>query len=84
MDKKTGQEKQDKVENYFIKEDKDEDEDEDADEDSLLTFYEPLRMITKLILAKFTVLKKSGYRWTNGPTDRRRDKASYTEMRGRI
>ena len=35
--------------------DEDEEEDEDEDEDSLLTFYEPLRMITKLILAKFTL-----------------------------
>ena len=36
-------------------EDEDEDEDEDDDEDSLLTSKEPFRMITKLILAKFTV-----------------------------
>ena len=45
--------------------------DEDEDEDSLLTFYEPL-MITKLISAEFTVLKKvvtDGR--TNGLTDRR-------------
>ena len=49
-----------------MRRDEDEDEDEDADEDSLLTIYEPLRMITKLILAKFTVLKKVV---TDGPTD---------------
>ena len=36
-------------------EDEDEDEDDDEEEDSLLTSQEPFRMITKLILAKFTV-----------------------------
>ena len=36
-------------------EDEDEDKDEDGDEDSLLTSKEPFRMITKLILAEFTV-----------------------------
>ena len=36
-------------------EDEDKDEDEDEDEDSLLTSKEPFRMITKLILAEFTV-----------------------------
>ena len=45
--------KQDEAEDE--EEDKDEEEDEDEDEDSLLTFYEPLRMITKLIFAEFTV-----------------------------
>ena len=35
-------------------EEEDEDEDEDEEEDSLLTSYEPFRMITKLISAKFT------------------------------
>ena len=36
-------------------EDEDEDEDEKEEEDSLLTPKEPFRMITKLILAEFTV-----------------------------
>ena len=36
-------------------EEEDEDEDEDEEEDSLLTSQEPFRMITKLILAEFTV-----------------------------
>ena len=35
-------------------EEEDKDEDEDEEEDSLLTSKEPFRMITKLILAKFT------------------------------
>ena len=36
-------------------EDEEEDENEDKKEDSLLTSKEPCRMITKLILAEFTV-----------------------------
>ena len=36
-------------------EDEEEDEDEDEEEDSLLASQEPFRMISKLILAKFTV-----------------------------
>ena len=36
-------------------EDKDEEEDEDEEEDSLHTSQEPFGMITKLILAEFTV-----------------------------
>ena len=35
-------------------EDDDEDDDEDEEKDSLLTFQEPFRMITKLILAIVT------------------------------
>ena len=58
-------------------EDEEEDEDEDDEEDLMLTSKEPFRMITKMILAEFTVLK-SGYRWTDqwneGPTDRRTNK----------
>ena len=42
--------------------DEDEDEDEDEEEDSLLASSEPFRMISKLILAKFTV-------WTDRQTD---------------
>ena len=41
--------KQDEEEN------EEEDEDEDEEEDSLLASQEPFRMISKLILAKFTV-----------------------------
>ena len=48
-------------------------EDKDNEEDSLLISQEPIRMITKLILAKFTALKRSGYRPTNGQTDRLTD-----------
>ena len=39
-------------------EDEDENEDEDEEENSLLTSWEPFKMIVKLILAKFTVSKK--------------------------
>ena len=39
----------------WMKEDEDEDEDENEEEDSLLTSKEPFRMITKLVLAEFTV-----------------------------
>ena len=47
-------------------EDEDKDEDEDEEEDSLHTSLEPFRMITKLILAEFTVWKKVV---TDQPTD---------------
>jgi hypothetical protein len=60
-------EEEDEEEDEVEDEDEDEDKDEDKDEDdSLLTFYEPLRMITKLILAEFTVFKKVV---TDGRTD---------------
>ena len=39
-------------------EEEDEDEDEDEEENSLLTSWEPFKMIAMLILAEFTVLKK--------------------------
>ena len=55
-------------------EDKHKDEDEDEDEDSLLTSKEPFRMITKLIIAEFTVLKKMVMDgWKNRWTDRQID-----------
>ena len=52
---RTGDEDEDEDEDEAGDEDEDEDEDKDEDEDSLLTSKEPFRMITKLILAQFTV-----------------------------
>ena len=47
--------KEDKDEDEEDHEEEDDDEDVDEDEDSLLTSEEPSRMITKLLLARFTV-----------------------------
>ena len=66
-------------------EEEEEDEDKDEEEDPLHTSWEPFRMITKLILARFTVFKKSGYGRTNGPTNGPTDGQSLLKkMRGRI
>ena len=59
----------------------DKDEVEDGEDDSLLTSKESFRMITKLFLARFTVLKKvvtdgRTDRRNNGPTERRKERFS--------
>ena len=73
----------------WMKEDEEIDEDEDEEEGSLLTFKEPFMMITKLILAKFTLKKKwllVTDPWTNERTNGQTDGQPHPliEMCGRL